>query len=60
MSEAEVLCRLEGGVGRLTLNRPRALGALNTPMVEAMTAALLAWRADPSPPSHASHCARSS
>jgi len=48
MSEAEVLCRLEGGVGRLTLNRPRALGALNTPMVEAMTAALLAWRGDPS------------
>jgi enoyl-CoA hydratase len=35
-------------MGRLTLNRPRALGALNTPMVEAMTAALLSWRTDPS------------
>jgi enoyl-CoA hydratase len=34
-------------VGRLTLNRPRALGALTTAMVEAMTAALLAWRTDP-------------
>jgi enoyl-CoA hydratase len=48
MSEAEVICRQEGAVGRLTLNRPRALGALNTPMVEAMTAALLGWRNDPS------------
>jgi len=48
MSEAEVISRLEGAVGRLTLNRPRALGALNTPMVEAMTAALLSWRSDPS------------
>jgi enoyl-CoA hydratase len=43
----EVICAVEGAVGRLTLDRPRALGALNTAMVEAMTAALLAWRADP-------------
>jgi enoyl-CoA hydratase len=43
----EVICRREGAVGRLTLNRPRALGALTTAMVEAMTAALLAWRTDP-------------
>jgi enoyl-CoA hydratase len=43
----EVLCAIEGGVGRLTLNRPRALGALNIAMVEAMTAALLKWRRDP-------------
>jgi enoyl-CoA hydratase len=48
MSEAEVICRVDGAVGRLTLNRPRALGALNIPMVEAMTEALLAWRDDPS------------
>jgi enoyl-CoA hydratase len=43
----EVICAVEGAVGRLTLNRPRALGALNIAMVEAMTAALLAWRDDP-------------
>jgi enoyl-CoA hydratase len=43
----EVICAVEGAVGRLTLDRPRALGALNTAMVEAMTAALLAWRDDP-------------
>jgi len=43
----EVICAVEGAVGRLTLDRPRALGALHTAMVEAMTAALLAWRDDP-------------
>jgi enoyl-CoA hydratase len=47
MSEAEVLTRIEGRIGRLTLNRPRALHALNLAMCEAMTEALLAWRDDP-------------
>ncbi len=47
MSEAEVITRIEGSVGRITLNRPRALHALNLAMCEAMTAALLAWRDDP-------------
>lgn len=37
----------EGGVGRIRLNRPKALHALNLPMVQAMTDALLAWRSDP-------------
>jgi enoyl-CoA hydratase len=46
MSEAEVLARVEGGVGRLTLNRPSALHALTTNMCRLMTDALLAWRAD--------------
>ncbi|WP_332660832.1 enoyl-CoA hydratase/isomerase family protein [Brevundimonas sp.] len=46
MSESEVLTRVESGVGRITLNRPKALHALNRGMCEAMTAALLAWRAD--------------
>jgi enoyl-CoA hydratase len=46
MSDSEVLARVESGVGRLTLNRPRALHALNRGMCEAMTGALLAWRAD--------------
>ena len=47
MSEAEVITRIEGSVGRITLNRPTALHALNLAMCEAMTAALLAWRDDP-------------
>jgi enoyl-CoA hydratase len=48
MSEAEeVLCRVEGKVGRITLNRPQAIHALNTNMIRLITAALLAWRDDP-------------
>ena len=46
MSEPEVLTRIEGAVGRITLNRPKALHALNLVMCEAMTQALLAWRDD--------------
>lgn len=42
--EPEVLARVESGVGRLTLNRPKALHALNRAMCEAMIEALLAWR----------------
>jgi len=47
MSELEVLTRIDGSVGHISLNRPKALHALNLPMCEAMLAALLAWRADP-------------
>ena len=47
MSEAEVIVAVEGRVGRLTLNRPRALHALTAAMCQAMTDALLAWRDDP-------------
>ena len=47
VSEAEIITRVEGSVGRITLNRPKALHALNLGMCEAMTAALLAWRDDP-------------
>jgi enoyl-CoA hydratase len=43
----EVLARIEGKVGRITLNRPQALHALTTAMCRAMTEALLAWRNDP-------------
>lgn len=46
IADSEVLTRVESGVGRITLNRPRALHALNRGMCEAMTAALLAWRED--------------
>jgi enoyl-CoA hydratase len=46
MSESEVLTRVESGVGHITLNRPKALHALNRAMCETMTGALLAWRDD--------------
>lgn len=42
-----VLTQLEGAVGRITLNRPKALHALNGEMCELMTEALMAWRDDP-------------
>jgi enoyl-CoA hydratase len=42
-----VLVMRDGGLGRLTLNRPQALHALDLGMVEAMTASLLEWRSDP-------------
>lgn len=44
--DSEVLTRVENGVGRITLNRPKALHALNRGMCEIMTEALLAWRDD--------------
>ncbi len=47
MTEAEVLTRVENGLGRITLNRPKSLHALNLGMCEAMTQALVAWRDDP-------------
>ena len=43
----EVLIRIEGKVGRLTLNRPQALHALTTNMCRMLTEALLAWKDDP-------------
>jgi enoyl-CoA hydratase len=46
-SEPEVLIRVEGRAGRLTLNRPQALHALTTAMCRMMSEALLAWREDP-------------
>jgi enoyl-CoA hydratase len=47
MDEPELLTRIEGSVGRLTLNRPKALHALTLGMCQAMTDALMAWRDDP-------------
>lgn len=46
VSEAEVITRVENHVGRITLNRPKAIHALNRGMCEAMIEALLAWRGD--------------
>jgi enoyl-CoA hydratase len=45
-SEPEILTRVASGVGIITLNRPKALHALNRGMCEAMTQALLDWRQD--------------
>lgn len=47
MSEPEVITRIEGEVGRITLNRPKALHALTTRMCRDMIEALIAWREDP-------------
>ncbi len=50
MSEAvqpTVLSRRDGRVGRITLNRPRALNALDLGMIRAIAAALDEWRDDP-------------
>ncbi len=43
----DVLISVEGGVGRIRLNRPKAIHALTTGMCEVMSQALLKWRADP-------------
>jgi len=42
----EVIIRRTGPVGHISLNRPKALHALTTPMCEAISAALLEWRDD--------------
>ncbi|GAA2388622.1 MULTISPECIES: enoyl-CoA hydratase/isomerase family protein [Gordonia] len=41
-----VVVSQEGGVGRLILNRPKAINALNDEMVDLMSAALRKWRED--------------
>ena len=46
VTDAEVLVRVEGRVGRLTLNRPKALHSLTLNMCRLMIDALLAWQDD--------------
>jgi len=43
----DVLTFVEGKVGRIRLNRPKAIHALNTAMCAAILDALAAWRHDP-------------
>jgi len=43
----EVHTTIVGGIGLITLNRPKALNALSLPMVQALLATLQAWRDDP-------------
>ena len=45
-TEPEVLVRIEAGLGRITLNRPRAINALNHAMVTSIAAALTQWADD--------------
>jgi enoyl-CoA hydratase len=42
----DVLISREGGLGRIRLNRPKAIHALTREMCETMSAALLQWRGD--------------
>jgi enoyl-CoA hydratase len=43
---SDIHARIEGHVGRITLNREKALNALTLDMVHAMTDALVAWRSN--------------
>lgn len=45
--EQHIIFRREGAVGRITLNRPKALNALTERMCEAMLEHLRRWAADP-------------
>ncbi len=47
MHEAETVIRRDGRLGRITLNRPSALNALNLAMIEAIDRALTDWEHDP-------------
>lgn len=42
----EVLTRIDGDVGLITLNRPKAINSLNQPMVDALRAVLARWADD--------------
>ncbi|MBM6544650.1 enoyl-CoA hydratase/isomerase family protein [Janibacter sp. YIM B02568] len=46
MTEPTVLAEVRGSLGLLTLNRPRAINALDVSMMEALPEALEAWRHD--------------
>jgi enoyl-CoA hydratase/carnithine racemase len=48
MPDQDVIAAVDSRVGRLRLNRPAALNALNLPMIEAFGAALAGWRGEPS------------
>lgn len=46
LTDEHVLVSARGGLGRITLNRPRALNALSLDMIVAITRVLNAWRDD--------------
>jgi enoyl-CoA hydratase/carnithine racemase len=43
----DVIAQIEGRIGCITLNRPKALNALSLDMVRALTRALLDWQSNP-------------
>jgi enoyl-CoA hydratase len=45
--EQTVIARRDGRVGRIVLNRPQALNALDVPMIRACARTLATWRDDP-------------
>ena len=47
MTSPDLLVRITGSIGRITLNRPRALNALTIDMVSEINAALAQWADDP-------------
>ncbi|MBV9786174.1 MAG: enoyl-CoA hydratase/isomerase family protein [Acidisphaera sp.] len=49
MAEASVLMRRDGRIGRIVLNRPKALNALDLEMIRTLRGALEDWRAEPGP-----------
>lgn len=44
---SDVIAQIEGRIGCITLNRPKALNALSLGMVRALTQALLDWQTNP-------------
>ena len=46
-AKATVIARRQGRIGRLTLNRPEVLNALDPGMIDALAGALVAWQDDP-------------
>jgi enoyl-CoA hydratase/carnithine racemase len=44
---SDVIAHIEGRIGCITLNRPKALNALSLDMVRALTRALLDWQGNP-------------
>ena len=47
LAQATVLARRDGRIGRIVLNRPHALNALDLPMIQALTQVLQGWRDEP-------------
>jgi enoyl-CoA hydratase len=47
MTESSVITLHDGRIGRIRLNRPKALNALDQQMIRTITAALQAWRDNP-------------
>ncbi|MBX9804828.1 MAG: enoyl-CoA hydratase/isomerase family protein [Alphaproteobacteria bacterium] len=45
--DQDILAKVEGYAGVITLNRPKALNALSLPMIREMTRCLMEWKDDP-------------